>query len=97
MKSATYGRMRIGRCITADEVEAQKSAVGDDPRYLGCSSDVLSLLDRKCSLKAECQVRLSDISAENIKPCFPGLISYLELSYGCLTGQSDRFHFLNFI
>src|SRR6218665_4217397 len=70
MKIATYGRMRVGRCITAEEIEEQKLLTGNNPRILGCSADVLPLLDQKCSGKTECDVRSSDIAAESIKPCF---------------------------
>ena len=91
MRSATYGRMRIGRCISAEEVAAQRSLTGgDDARILGCSADVLSILDRKCSGKSQCDIRTADVSYNNAKPCFPGLISYLEASYYCITGK----HFL---
>ena len=84
MKSATYGRMRVGRCVTAEEVDAHRLLSGEDHRFLGCSADVLSLLDRKCSGTTECDVRLSDIAAENVKPCYPGLTVYLEVSYDCI-------------
>lgn len=83
MQTATYGRMRIGRCITAEEV----SIIGHDSRYFGCSANVLDLLDRKCSGKTECEVRIQDIILErDIRPCFPGLRVYLEASYDCVTG-----------
>jgi len=89
MQSATYGRMRIGRCITAEEVAAQRSLAGDDPRFLGCSEDVLSILDTKCSGKVMCEIRrLNDISDEKIQPCFPGLKMYLEINYRCINGKS---------
>ena len=87
MKTAIYGRMHIGRCITAEEVVAQRRLAGDDPQILGCSADVLPMLDAKCSGKTDCNVRLSDIAAENIKPCFPGLVMYLEVSYECINGK----------
>src|SRR6218665_475525 len=87
MKSATYGRMRIGRCIPDEEVEAHRSVVGDDPRYLGCSTDVLRLMHRKCSGLHECDIRLSEISANNVKPCFPGLTVYLDVIYQCVNGN----------
>ena len=87
MNDATYGRMRIGRCITSEEVDALRVVAGDDPRYLGCSANVLHILDRKCSGKAGCEARWSDISSENIKPCYPGLTVYLEVSYECISGK----------
>lgn len=87
MKSAIFGRMRVGRCITADEVSGLGPIVGEDPRYLGCSEDVLPLLDQKCFGKTDCEVRVGDISSGNVKPCFPGLKVYLEVSYTCLTSK----------
>lgn len=87
MKTAVYGRMRISRCLTAEEVDELRSGFGDDPRYFGCSADILDLLDRKCSGKIECDIRVNDISFENIKPCLPGLVVYLEVSYNCITGR----------
>src|SRR6218665_243507 len=87
MNVATYGRMRIGRCITAKEIHAIGSHFGENPRYLGCSAAVLSILDRKCSGKTECQIRLSDIPDDNIQPCFPGLKMYLEIRYRCVSSK----------
>lgn len=99
MKSATYGRMRTGRCITAEEVAAQKRQLaGEDIRLLGCSADVLETLDRRCSGNAECNIRVSDIQDENIQPCFPGLKMYLETSYDCVISKSftdNRYFFHN--
>lgn len=86
MRSATYGRMHIGRCITVEEVDAHRSVAGDDPRYFGCSADVLALLGRKCSGKTDCEVRVIDILLEKIRPCFPGLSVYLEVTYDCING-----------
>lgn len=89
MKNALYGRMRMGRCITVEEIAAHMSIVGEDQRLLGCSADVLDLLDQKCSGRTECSIRGSDISAAIIiKPCFPGLNQYLEAYYICITGTT---------
>ena len=82
MKNATYGRMRIGRCITAEEVDGLGS------RHLGCSANVLTLLDNKCSGMTECDIRVVEISDHTVKPCFPGLTVYLEASYDCITSKS---------
>src|SRR6218665_1508884 len=81
MKSATYGRMSIGRCITAEEADELGS------RYLGCSVDVLPQLDRKCSGKSECDIRVAEISVENVKPCPQSLRFYLEANYDCINGK----------
>jgi len=90
MKSATYGRMRIGRCVTAKEIsDLQRFANLEHTKsYLGCSADVLPILDRKCSGNKDCEVRLSDISAEDITPCLSGLVVYLEVSYSCISGKN---------
>lgn len=87
MNSAIYGRMRIGRCITAEEV----AKFGNEPPYFDCSANVLPILDDKCSGKADCLIRQIDISNElSTKPCFPGLNVYLEVSYECVIGKIDH-------
>lgn len=89
MKSAIYGRMRTGRCITTEEVAAQRRLLaGEEIRLLGCSADVLETLDRRCSGNVECNIRVSDIPDENVQPCFPGLKMYLETSYDCVISES---------
>lgn len=89
MKSAIYGRMRTGRCITTEEVAAQRRLLaGEEIRLLGCSADVLETLDWRCSGNVECNIRVSDIPDENIQPCFPGLKMYLETSYDCVISES---------
>jgi len=87
MKSATYGRMRIGRCISSTGINARDPEVLKDPRYLGCSMNILDILDRKCSGKIECEIRVIDMALENIvPPCYPDLTVYLEVSYECING-----------
>lgn len=87
MKSATYGRMRIGRCITSKGIEERGPEVLQDPRYLGCSLTVLDILDRKCSRKTQCEIRVIDMALENIVPtCYPDLMVYLEVNYECING-----------
>lgn len=97
MKTATYGRMRIGRCITAKEVDALGPLVGQDARYLGCSANVLDVLDRKCSGSSECEIRVADMSQESVTPCFPGLMVYLEVSYECINGQCSSIIIFPFV
>lgn len=88
MKSATYGRMRIGKCITNEEVAEQGTPHEQDPRFLGCSTDLLETLDQKCSGKTECEVPVWEISIGNNLPCFRGLKMYLEVSYNCISSKS---------
>lgn len=98
MESATYGRMRVGRCLTAEEVETHRAAVGDDPRYFRCSVNVLEILDQACSGKATCEVRVAEILEKNVKPCLAGLMVYLEASYDCITGiLKHSFHMTNLL
>lgn len=75
MESAFYGRMRIGHCVEAD--------LG----YLGCSEDVLHLLDGRCSGKQDCEIRIPDGELDETKPCYKELKVYLETSYTCVRGQ----------
>lgn len=82
MRSATYGRMQVGRCVTREEMEV----LGDDPRYIGCSVDVLEILDRSCSGRESCEFRVGELSERNIRPCIRGLVVYLEASYECIAG-----------
>lgn len=89
MRSAIYGRMRTGRCITQEEVAAQKLLAGEVPGVLGCSADVLEVLDRRCSGYVQCETRVIDLSLQNMKPCFPGLSVYLEASFECVPGKSS--------
>ena len=78
MTSAMYGRMRIGRCVESD--------LG----YLGCSSDILDLADRKCSGKKTCEIRIPDGDLDKVNTCYKELKVYLEASYRCVRGGSDN-------
>ena len=84
MRRATYGRMRIGKCIEAEE---DVLANGNDPRYLGCSVDVLDILDSRCSGEAQCDVSVNDQELGNTKPCYKSLRMHLEASYSCAGGE----------
>jgi len=87
MKSATYGRMSIGKCISEKEIAALGPHFGEDTRYLGCSAEVMTLLDHECSGKSQCEIRIFDISEKNFQPCFPGLYMYLQATYTCIGGK----------
>ena len=83
MESATYGRRTTGRCIDEEEV----AGVEDDPRYLGCFSDVLEITDQRCTGKSSCEIRIPDSEFESTKPCRKGLKMYFEASYSCVAGK----------
>lgn len=75
MTSASYGRMRAGRCI------------GVEYGFVGCYSDVLPQLDQACSGRQTCEYtirKLMDIA----QPCPRDLTSYLEATHTCLKGKS---------
>ena len=87
MKKAIYGRMNIGRCVSSKEI----AVFGQDQNnkgFLGCSSDVLPLMDLKCSTRNRCEVRIPDNDLEETMPCYPGLKMYLEADYECVTGNA---------
>jgi len=85
MTSARWGRMKTGRCLNIHPTLL--AATGHDPLFIGCSSDVLSLLDRKCSGRSECDVRIPDTDLDTVTPCYPDQKSFLEASYTCVKGS----------
>jgi len=90
MTSARWGRMETGRCL--GEQSSLLALHQDDPRFLGCYEDVLSVLDRKCSGRSQCDVR-ADADLDHIKPCYPELERYLEVSYICVKGKMNSYDF----
>jgi len=88
MEEAIYGRRHVGKCIEEEEVED----VADNPQYLGCHANVLSLLDAKCSGKKQCEVLVPDVDLERTEPCRKGLKMFLEVRHSCVEGS-----LLNFI
>jgi len=85
MEEAIYGRRHVGKCIDHDEVEAAPDA--DDPGYLGCHANVLSLLHAKCSGKKQCEVHVPDADLERTEPCRKGLKMFLEVRHSCVEGR----------
>ncbi len=75
METALYGRMRLGRCVEAD--------LG----YIGCSSDVLILADKKCSGRRTCEIAVPNEELDNTRPCFKELKTHLEAGYKCVKGM----------
>ena len=82
IEKAIYGRHRVGKCIKADE-----AAISQDRRFFGCSTDVIGLLDAKCSGRKRCQVRIPDADLERTEPCLSILKMFLEVSYRCVEGK----------
>lgn len=72
--SGHYGRMRIGRCVRVDF------------GFVGCYTDVISILDQHCSGRVKCQLKIPDPEMDNTKPCLADLTRYLEASYICVPG-----------
>jgi len=91
MTSARWGRMNTGRCL--DIHPNVLAALGHDPLFLGCSEDVLSIMDRKCSGRTSCDVRIPDPVLDEIKPCYPDQTRYLETSYTCVKGLTIAYLF----
>ena len=82
MSSAIYGRMNAGRCLQLG------MAVKQDPKYFGCSANVLGFMDGKCSGRSECNVRVNDqelLRQESY--CYEDLMKYLETDYTCVSGK----------
>ena len=75
METARYGRMQLGRCIEKD--------LG----YIGCSINVIDLLDSRCSGKTQCEFQTPDRELSKLQPCLKDLTSYLEVSYHCVKGE----------
>lgn len=81
MTSAHYGRMRLGRCLTAN--------YGN----LGCQLDIRTQFDAWCSGRRTCDVRVSSIIdslPEDTFPCTRDFRGYLEASYICTKGRYNQ-------
>ncbi len=70
MKTALYGRMRVGQCLSRDY-------------YIGCYTDVLSIMSDRCNGREECTVPVPDPQLHAMTACRKDLVSYLEASYEC--------------
>ena len=75
VRRARYGRMQLGRCVQRD--------LG----YIGCNSDVLPLLDQRCSARRRCAFSLPDTELYATQPCPVDTTSYLEVTHECLQGS----------
>lgn len=83
IRSARYGRMRIGRCVRK----------GYD--YLGCAVDVRAYMDTRCSGRHSCTMRVPDDVIFEMQPCPTDLTSYLDISYDCIDGVYTHAHYIS--
>ena len=78
MKTAEYGRMRRSQCVTSDY------------GFIGCSSDVLGVMDSACSGRRHCSVGVPNAALERVAAdsCPGDLKLYLAASYRCISGNT---------
>jgi len=89
MTSARWGRMKTGRCLNIHP--KLLASVSNDPMFLGCSEDVLPLLDMKCSSQPACDVVVPNPDLDRVTPCYEDQTRYLEASYTCVKGIKTYF------
>ena len=82
MQTAQYGRIQLGKCLT------------ENFGFMDCKSDVISVLDRKCSGKRQCSVKVEDSVFPAVPACHKDLKSYLAASYSCIRGESTAVQML---
>ena len=92
MTSARWGRMKTGRCLNIHP--KLLASVSNDPMFLGCSEDVLLLLDSKCSSQPTCDVVVPNPDLDKITPCYEDQTRYLEASYTCVKGKYSTLELL---
>ena len=68
--TAEYGRMQIGRCVSS----------------IGCSGNVLSILDKVCSGRQQCTLSIPHAELDASVSCEDELTMYLAATYECLRG-----------
>ena len=71
MTSASYGRMRLGRCIVGDY-------------NIGCSTNVVAYMHGQCTGRPACDVPVRNLV--DTHPCQRDFMSYLEATYICIEG-----------
>lgn len=82
--SASYGRMRLNRCVHTDY------------GFIGCGTDVTDILVGKCSGRRRCRVVNIGALFAVSRVCPSDLKSYLEASFSCIKGlRSSSFYVLN--
>ena len=74
IEQAQYGRMRLSRCVNKDF------------GYVGCSRNVLPMVESQCSGRRSCSLKVLDETFP-VDPCHIDLRSYLEIRYRCIDGK----------
>jgi len=72
--TASYGRMRLNRCVHTDY------------GFIGCGTDVTDVLAGKCSGRRRCRVVNIEALFAASRVCPTDLKSYLEVSFSCIKG-----------
>jgi len=75
--SASYGRMRLGRCIVGDY-------------NIGCSTNVIGYMHGQCTGRPACDVPVRNLV--DTHPCQRDFMSYLEATYTCIEGMRSLLH-----
>ena len=70
---ARFGRMRPGRCI-------------DGALNVGCYKNIKSHMDALCTARSRCDVSVRDLV--DLHPCQRDFVSYLEVGYICVAGNT---------
>ena len=78
VRSARYGRMQLGRCVT--QVYGQP-----------CSVDVTAHVDGRCAGRRACALDVISLK-EHQSSCSIDLRSYLEVEYTCTSGECAPIH-----
>ena len=74
VEKASYGRMRIGKCVKRDF------------GYLGCQADILYHMDGICSGRRQCTlIKIPDQTLRDTRPCSE-LESYIHAAHFCQKG-----------
>jgi len=82
--SASYGRMRLNRCVHTDY------------DFVGCGTDVTDVLAGKCSGRRRCRVVNIEALFAASRVCPTDLKSYLEANFSCIKGQTSSLSSLHF-
>ncbi|ESN96075.1 hypothetical protein HELRODRAFT_189097 [Helobdella robusta] len=83
IKEAQYGRKHLGRCLS-DEGEITKS-FRNDPKYVGCYSDVRNIIEPECAGLRSCEIIVSKITTNT--GCHKLFQNYLEAVHSCFKAQ----------